>query len=167
LVLISGSSDPKLIPQVDSGEAKNFTVGPAGMPEQANLNPIELVQVMNKIGSAGGAMSGHIPGTNPPEDFGVQVPGKIGYWENPQRVARYYNAFKAADMGEGVTPGWIDKGSIDTAYKYLQFRNEGKPWYRWQPLTEDDPGTAYLRSLTAPPAEVMPEWEQKEAEWSL
>lgn len=165
MVVISGSSDPSLTSQKDSGAAKKFTVGPAMMPDQVELNPIDLINVMNRIGTKGGAMSGHIPGTNPAEDYGVYVPSKIGFWENPQRVARYYNAFRAGDMDQ--TPAWLDRESIDTAYKYLEFRNQGKPWYRWDPLAEDDPGTAYLRSLASPPAEVLPDWEQNDAEWSL
>lgn len=165
---IGGSSDDSFKAQPPAAEQpEKLTVGPAGLPVQFQVGPAALAGVMQPLGERGAAISARIPGTSPVEDVGVSVPGKIGYWENPQRVARYYNAFRAAEMGKGDAPPWIDRDSIDTAYKYLEFRNSGKPWYRWQPLAEDDPGTAYLRSLTAPPAELLPDWEQKEAEWSL
>lgn len=146
-------------------QTNGLTVGPAGLPVQFKVGQQAMSTLPQALAEQGGALTILPQGQNQVEDFGVTVPGKATYWENPQRVARYSNAFRSGDIEQA--PPWLDKTAIDTAYKYLQFRNEGKPWYRWQPLAEDDPGTAYLRSITAPPAEVMPDWEQKDAEWSL
>lgn len=146
-------------------QQNGLTVGPAGLPVQFKVGQQALAALPQALAEQGGTLSILPPGQNQVEDFGVTVPGKATYWENPQRVARYANAFRAGDIEQA--PPWLDRDAIDTAYKYLEFRNPGKPWYRWEPLAEDDPGTAYLRSLTAPPAEVMPDWEQKNAEWSL
>ncbi len=78
----------------------------------------------------------------------------IGYeptfWENPTRVARYYNAIKNAPP-EWVKPDWLDVDGITTAYDYLKFRNEDKPWHSWKYLPVDDPGRAYMQSLGQPP----------------
>lgn len=146
-------------------QQNGLTVGPADLPVQFKVGQQALAALPQALSERGGALTILPPGQNQVEDFGVTVPGKATYWENPQRVARYANAMRAGDIEDA--PPWLDKGAIDTAYKYLEFRNEGKPWYRWEGLAEDDPGTAFLRSITSPPAEVMPNWEQKESEWSL
>lgn len=89
-----------------------------------------------------------------------EMAGERGYWENPYRVARYYNMMQSAPP-DWEAPPWLDKKAIETAYKYLELRNDGKPWYEWQPLPEEESG--WLRGMEAPPNEFLMPNEQQYA----
>lgn len=73
------------------------------------------------------------------------------FWEDPQAVARYYNYARGAAPG-ATMPDWMDKGKLTQAYKYLQIRNNFKPWQDWAMLPNDDPGKSFLQSIPEPPA---------------
>jgi hypothetical protein len=77
----------------------------------------------------------------------------IGYWENPQRVARYYNFLQTAPK-ESIPP-WIDAKAVTEAYQYLQFRNNGKPWQQWGSLDPSDPGSSFLKGIATPPVQFL------------
>ena len=79
-----------------------------------------------------------------------QVGYEPTFWENPTRVARYYNAIQNAPT-DWKKPDWLDPEAVKTAYDYYKFRNEDKPWYTWKYLPTDDPGRAYMQSLGQPP----------------
>ena len=91
-----------------------------------------------------------------------ELPGEqpSDYWLDPHRVARYYNILQAAPDDYQI-PDWMDRAQIEDAYKYLEMRNEGKPWYQWQALPDDDPGVELLRSMKLPPREETPERDWK------
>lgn len=91
-----------------------------------------------------------------------ELPGEqpSDYWLDPHRVARYYNILQAAPDDYQI-PDWMDRAQIEDAYKYLEMRNEGKPWYQWQALPDDDPGIELLRSMKLPPREETPERDWK------
>lgn len=90
-------------------------------------------------------------------------PQQPGYWENPQRVARYYLAMKA---GEITQPAWLDKTGLDQTYKYLERKNEGKPWWEWT-LAPNDPALPYIRGMATPPDEFLPDREKGQTGWSI
>lgn len=88
----------------------------------------------------------------------VQAEQQLGYvpsyWENPQRVARYHNAIKAAPPG-WQAPDWLDVDSINQAYDWLKFRNQDTPWTEWKYLPSDDPGREFIASMPLPPDDFM------------
>lgn len=77
-----------------------------------------------------------------------------GYWENPYRIARYHNYIQAQGP-EWKPPEWLDIPTIEASYKLLERRNEGKPWYKWKYLNEQDEGTSFLRNLPSPPIDFL------------
>jgi len=82
--------------------------------------------------------------------FGVErpEPGR-GFWENPQRIAKYYNYIKTRPPNEPL-PDWINPEAISQAYKWMEFRNEGRSPEEWKWLPQDDPAIPFLNSLPTP-----------------
>ena len=77
-----------------------------------------------------------------------------GYWEDPYRVARYYN-FVRSQPADWQAPDWMDTQAIGTAYEYMKFQNQDKPWTQWKPLSDTDPAISYLRSIQTPPSDYL------------
>jgi hypothetical protein len=80
--------------------------------------------------------------------------GSRGYWENPYRIARYHD-FIRSQPPDWQPPEWLNVPGVEAAYKYLNQRNEGKPWYEWKYLPPDDEATSFLQGLTNPPPEFL------------
>ena len=81
--------------------------------------------------------------------------GQRSYWENPQRVARYHDYIRSQPP-EWKPPDWLDVPTIETAYRWFEYRNEGKPWHQWKYLpAENDEVTDWLRKLPTPPPEFL------------
>ena len=83
---------------------------------------------------------------------GIPVSYEATYWENPRNIARAYMQYRSAKPGD-VIPDWYDPETFEQAYKYLEVRNNGAPWYEWKYLNKDDPGRSYLQTLQDPPME--------------
>lgn len=75
------------------------------------------------------------------------------YWDNPVRVARYYNFLRAQPPGYQA-PEWLDAQQVNAAYNYLKYKNNDKPWTEWKPLQQDDPGKEFIRNMPAPPNDM-------------
>jgi hypothetical protein len=106
-------------------------------------------------------------GQNQVEDVAM-VPKGQGFWENPQRVARYHQMLQTMPPGT-KPPEWVDAQAVDAAFKYLQTQNRDKPWYMWNALAEDDPVRSYLQQMPTPPPEViLPDEERQyyDPDWS-
>lgn len=84
----------------------------------------------------------------------INPASKRGYWENPYRVARYHNYIRSQAPG-WQAPEWLPVQQIEAAYKYLDYKNEGKPWYQWKYLADDDSATQTLRNIPAPPVDYL------------
>jgi len=101
-----------------------------------------------------------------PKSYEVFNPSLRGYWENPQRVDRYYNFIRS--QPEGFEHPWLDEqriNDITIAHDYLKAKNSGTPTIDWKHLSENDPATSWLRGLEMPPMEFMfPEEVQEEVE---
>ena len=82
-----------------------------------------------------------------------------GYWENPYRIARYYDMIQQMPKG-WVAPSWLPVPVIETAYKWYQNNNDYQHPSLWQPLADDDPMGEYLRKLQTPPLEALTQEEQ-------
>ena len=85
------------------------------------------------------------------------------FWQDPQRVARYYNAIKAAPPGatlpEFMTPEFQQQ--VEQAYQYFEFRNGGESWTNWQYLNKADQALPLLAGMQAPPPEFLWPGEEK------
>jgi len=77
---------------------------------------------------------------------------KLSYWEDPIRVAGWFNALKNAPEGFQL-PEWLDPGMIATAYDYFSKANAGKPDTEWLPLDWDNGFREQLKKVAAPPDE--------------
>lgn len=87
------------------------------------------------------------------------------YWLDPGRLNRYYTAIMTiADKTQ--IPEWVNADAIQTAYKYLQYKNNNKPWYEWVMPDSTDPTVQMLSQLAAPPNDKLLPYEaiQKAAE---
>lgn len=71
------------------------------------------------------------------------------YWEDPYKVARYYNALQANPQAQ--LPEWVDPKKIQSAYEYFDYVNGGKPWQEWGYLPPDDPARSFLGGMNQPP----------------
>lgn len=90
--------------------------------------------------------------------YNTYGPRPRSYWENPQRVARYYLAGKT--MPNGMMPN-VDMQGLEVAYNYLKARNNNKPFYLWQTDTiPEDEYRQFVDGLSMPPPEAMPPEER-------
>lgn len=105
----------------------------ASLPDYAEKNGI-LLQYINQ----------------PYEKYAV-ANNDMGYWENPTRIARYNAMIKNAPKS-WTPPEWLDTDLVATANNYLSIQNQGKPWWQWKALPEDDPVNVFLRDNTQMPA---------------
>src|SRR5512146_1124928 len=119
--------------QTPNAAPSQVTVSPAGLPVQFRMNRSEwtnpaLQSELTKRGAqiyAGSLI----------DNFGISLnktsttPG-FTYWENPQRVARYYNVLRSLPPGQSA-PDWLDAEGIKAAYSYLSARNNGADWMSW------------------------------------
>jgi GGDEF domain-containing protein len=128
-----------------AGEKQMFVTG------ETYQNPI-VQQGLKRMGAV-------LYDTNLPDERWSVVPRNITYWESPQRIARYYHAFRTLPPGSQPPP-WANREAIDFAYRQLAAANKGQPWYTWGPLTADDPLRDVMRGMAVPPPEAMPRWEQ-------
>lgn len=128
-----------------AGEKQMFVTG------ETYQNPI-VQQGLKRMGAV-------LYDTNLPDERWSVVPRNITYWESPQRIARYYHAFRTLPPGSQPPP-WANREAIEFAYRQLAAANKGQPWYTWGPLTADDPLRDVMRSMPVPPPEAMPKWEQ-------
>ncbi len=80
------------------------------------------------------------------------------YWDNPYRVARAKHYLDSLPPGT-PPPEWMDPQQINTAYEYLKFANNDRPWWSWDYLPETDPGREYLAQLPPPPDDWLGEGE--------
>jgi hypothetical protein len=85
---------------------------------------------------------------------------QMNYWDDPQRIVRYYNALQTAPGTP--SPVWLDQDQLTAAYKYLEIKNAGKPEYEWAPLAENDPLRGMTKDWKLPPVEMMPETEKQQ-----
>jgi len=76
------------------------------------------------------------------------------YFEDPNKLARYHTLIQSSPEG-WQAPEWMDVAGIESAYKWMEFRNNGEPWTNWKPLAEDDPGLKFIRTLSQPPNEIL------------
>jgi len=79
-----------------------------------------------------------------------------GYWENPQRIARYQaiketQPFDSEIQRQAAMPPWYNAKVMGDAYKKLSEQNAGKPWWLWNYLPYDDPTSLELLNLPQPP----------------
>ncbi len=100
-------------------------------------------------------------GWRPYGQYGQPVQQNQGgkYWDNPQRVARYYHAANTLPAG-APDPAWLNRQQLTNAYETLRKANGNEPWYNWKPLAENDPAIQILRSLPMPSPDAMPEVER-------
>lgn len=86
------------------------------------------------------------------------------YWEQPQRIARYFNALQSIPPDQ--TPPGIERDKLELAYHYLARTNLGKQWFDWQMPDSSDSIHDLLKSMPVPPASMLPDYEQKDwANW--
>lgn len=90
-------------------------------------------------------------------NFKAEQGPSVGYWNDPRRIARYYNAIRFAPPGVELPP-YLDRDGIEGVYKYLEQTRQGH-WLNWEPISEDDPVNIVLRDMPVPPPEAMPNWE--------
>lgn len=85
------------------------------------------------------------------------------FWQDPQRVARWHNAIKAAPPGatlpEWMTPDFVQQ--VEQAYKYFEFRNNGESWTNWKYLNPADQALPLLAGMNVPPPEFLWPGEEK------
>ncbi len=74
-----------------------------------------------------------------------------GFWDNPQRIARYYLAATQTLPPGAKPPSWLDLPALGMAYTYYQARNPATPWYLWDYPTADDPVRQITGGLAKPP----------------
>ena len=74
-----------------------------------------------------------------------------GYWEDPSVLFRYNSIIESG----GEVPEWVNEGTIQGAYQYLQWLNEGKDWTEWTMPDADAPLSLMLRDLPVPPKEFL------------
>lgn len=82
------------------------------------------------------------------------------YWNNPGRLARYYNAITTAPAG-WQPPSWLDPQKVVTAYKQMEAANEYKDWTQWQAFSANDPRFASLQQMALPTADYLMPDEQR------
>ena len=113
-------------------------------------NPLQNVHVMNQARDMNVSIYPTLPGmgANGWEYQKQNTNRPIGFWENPQRIARFKDYIDANP--DAVLPTWLDKDVINSAYSYLQYANHNKPVQEWGVLTDQDPITDALRSLPEP-----------------
>lgn len=83
-----------------------------------------------------------------------------GFWEDPSRIARYYHISQAAPKG-WQAPDWLDTGAVRNAYREMERRNNGEPWWKWQQLAPNDELAMQLRGMAAPPNQYL--WNSEQA----
>ncbi|RMF70841.1 MAG: hypothetical protein D6740_07620, partial [Alphaproteobacteria bacterium] len=88
---------------------------------------------------------------------------RLGYWQDPRRVARYKAMMDALPPGVDA-PDWLPKDAITQAYQRMQERNGDRPWWQWEPLDTYDPLHWQLGELPAPPKGAMWPREQQVAD---
>lgn len=78
------------------------------------------------------------------------------YWQNPQTVARWHNAFQALPIGAQLPP-WIDRDTVETAYNYFkQVNGDNTEYWQWSPaLDPKDPVREILGQLPTPPSSYL------------
>lgn len=76
-------------------------------------------------------------------------PAGSGYWNDPQKVARYYHMLQVQDPQK--TPDWLPADDIQAAYNYFRVTNKGRPWWEWKA----DPNIAPVLDQIQPPPDDM------------
>jgi len=85
---------------------------------------------------------------------------RMGYWENPQRIVRWYNQYKAAP--DKSKYDWLDGTKLTAAYNYLKTLNGNQADYNWKrTISPDDPIRAALQSMPLPPKEYALKGEER------
>lgn len=91
------------------------------------------------------------------ENLGTSIGYDPTYWQDPKRVARWYNAIKATPPGatlpEFLTPEL--QTYIEESYKLFDYRNGGAPWTEWKYLNPADQALPLLASLPTPPTNFL------------
>ena len=83
-----------------------------------------------------------------------------GFWEEPSRIARYKHVLDAAPTG-WEAPDWLDAASVRNAYREMERKNDGEPWWKWKQPGQGDELSAQLRNMSAPPKEFL--WDSEQA----
>lgn len=142
------------------------TQQPAAQPAQPVTRPQTpakpINRTMNRYMDPRARQTGDKPTQTPDvyqKPVGYDV--RAGYWQEPQRVARYYHAMQTLPPGTPTQP-WMDLDKLSQAYGYLQQKNKGSAWYTWDRLEDDDPGNELLAAIPLPPPSAMPEPERKQ-----
>jgi GGDEF domain-containing protein len=137
--------------QIDNPNKDTNTEGTAPVTNQRNViptKPASEAEAFRKMRTGGYSdwqktySQGGVPNAVPSAN-------KRSFWEDPQRVARYYNFIRTAAPGSKL-PDWMDRNSITDAYNYLRERNNYAPWQDWKYLPSDDPGSTFLKGLKTP-----------------
>ena len=82
-------------------------------------------------------------------EYQQQNPNRpLGFWENPQRIARFKDYIDKNPAA--VLPEWLDKNVVNTAYEYLKYANGYKTPDQWGALQEDSPVAQALKQLPEP-----------------
>ena len=88
------------------------------------------------------------------------------FWQDPKKVARYYNVIKATPPGTTL-PEWMTpefQQQVEQAYKYFEFRNGSEPWTNWKYLNKNDQALPLLAGMQTPPNEFLWAGEEKFAQ---
>jgi hypothetical protein len=118
--------------------------------DYTNLNYMQLLRASQR----------YMPGLT---DWNKYLPDEIAkkqigyaptFWQDPQKVARYYNAVQMAPKG-WQPPDWLNVQQLTDAYNWFNYRNKGKPWSEWKYLPHNDPGLDYMASMQMPPNEYL------------
>jgi len=87
------------------------------------------------------------------------------YWDEPQRLIRVNELIRNAPQG-WQPPDWLDVEGVRDAYRYLEYRNGGRPYDEWLRLPEDDPGRELIYKIQRPPDELIHP-EEQDKEWQF
>ena len=94
-----------------------------------------------------------------------QINQQIGYtptyWENPQRIARMYQA--SAGIPSTFDIPWLDRPMIKALNDYYTQQNNNKPWWEWSTVVAtDDPARTFLQQMQLPPPSFMTPSDQQD-----
>jgi len=81
--------------------------------------------------------------------WATQNDNKPNYWDDPQRVGRWYD-FLRLQSDDYEPPDWLDKNTVTNLYKELKAYNGHDDYTAWKPLPVGSMGRYYGQFQSAP-----------------
>jgi hypothetical protein len=124
--------------------------------QQQKMFPQQQTPAQNTFTSQNNIGQGDSPSANTTQ-------GQLSFWQNPYRIVRYHNLI--ASDPKAVLPSWLNKDVVNTAYNWMAYKNDYKPWTEWKALSADDPLGQTLKDVPEPtdPQVIVDESNKDEA----